>query len=245
MLRSVDNLGGFTILATDGEIGRVDEFYFDDENWAIRYLVINTGLWLLGRKVLISPIALGNVNRETRTFSVHLTKAQVENSPDIDTTKPVSRQHELDLLNHYDWAPYWTYVPGPHGIAVPAPSPESASQTTLEKEMEAIKEQQKDPHLRSTNEVIDYRVQASDGDIGHIGDLLVDEDSWTIEYILVASRNWLPGENVLVPTKRIQMISSNEKKIQVGLSQKAIKNRSEYDSMPIGSGEIEFHRYFD
>jgi hypothetical protein len=112
MLRSIISLTGYTIEATDGDIGHVRDLYFDDRSWIIRYLVVDTGTWLPGRKVLISPAALGRPNWQSEKFPVGLTKNQVKNSPDIDTTKPVSRQHEAELHLHYDWPPYW----GPTGL---------------------------------------------------------------------------------------------------------------------------------
>src|SRR5215203_5588313 len=94
MLHKISDLKGYTISATDGEIGEVQDFYFDDDDWTIRYLVIDTGKWLPGRKVLISPISMGKANRDRQSIAINLTKEQIENSPGIDTDKPVSRQYE-------------------------------------------------------------------------------------------------------------------------------------------------------
>jgi len=107
MLRNITELRGYAILATDGHIGTVDDFYFDDEDWAIRYLVVDTGGWLSGRKVLISPLSLGHPDFVGRLLPVSLTKSQVEHSPDIDTRKPVSRQHEAELFEYYGYPYYW------------------------------------------------------------------------------------------------------------------------------------------
>lgn len=107
MKRNIKSLIGFTIGATDGEIGKVTEFYFDDETWTIRYLIVETGSWLFGRKVLISPIALLTPDWENKIFPINLTKEQIKNSPDIDTERPVSRQQELDMYAHYPWGTYW------------------------------------------------------------------------------------------------------------------------------------------
>src|SRR5262247_2160585 len=119
MLRSLEELHGYTIHATDGDIGTVYAFFFDDKTWAIRYLVVDTGNWLPDRQVLISPIALGQPDWEGQFFSVKLTTEQVRNSPDIDTDKPVSRQQETLLHTYYDWPTYWSGgIPlGPHAAA--------------------------------------------------------------------------------------------------------------------------------
>ncbi len=106
-LRTVKDLRGYAIRATDGVIGKVDDLYFDDEDWAIRYLVVDTGGWLSGRKVLISPIAIGQPDWLDGVLPVALTKAKVEHAPDIDTRKPVSRQHEAVYLGYYGYPFYW------------------------------------------------------------------------------------------------------------------------------------------
>src|SRR4249920_3332530 len=175
MLRSATYLQGFTLRAMDGEIGTVDQFYFDDETWAIRYLVVNTGSWLAGRLVLISPIAVGQTDWESKQLEVALTKRQVEGSPDIDTHKPVSRQHEAEYLGYYGYPFYWEgpYLWGsmtsPAGLAVQSSVVAEASASRAETESE-------DSHLRSTKEVTGYHIEATDGEIGHVENFIVDHD---------------------------------------------------------------------
>jgi hypothetical protein len=103
MLRSIDDMRGFTIRASDGEIGSVDDFLFDDERWAIRYLVANTGGWLTGRLVLVSPIAFRSVDWDGRRFEVDLTRRQIEDSPSIDADQPVSRWKEEEYFRYYGY----------------------------------------------------------------------------------------------------------------------------------------------
>ncbi len=81
----MNDLKGFDILATDGEIGDVEELYFDDEQWAVRYIVVNNGSWLSGRQVLISPFSVTQVDRDNRKLHLCLTQDRVEKSPNIDT----------------------------------------------------------------------------------------------------------------------------------------------------------------
>src|SRR5437867_13162431 len=102
-LRSMNELRGYAIHATDSEIGAVDQFLFNDEQWTIRYLVVNTGGWLTGRLVLISPIALGTVDWKARTLDIALTSEQIEHSPDITTDQPVSRQKEEEYFRYYGY----------------------------------------------------------------------------------------------------------------------------------------------
>ena len=180
MLRSMNDLEGYAIRATDGTIGHVKDFYFDDEAWVIRYLVVDTGNWLSSRKVLISPIAIGHPNWAEKVLPVSITKEQVKNSPDIDTEKPVSRQHEIRYLGYYDYPYYWGGAglwgagayPGMMmtGYAGFASTPRAVRPDAEEAyaRAEAARHQDDDPHLRSCNAVMSYHIQATDGEIGHV-----------------------------------------------------------------------------
>ena len=129
MQNSTKDLKGNAIVATDGDIGKVDDFYFDDKSWTIRYLVADTGNWLLGRKVLLSPIAVGKADFSSGRINVKLTKKQVEESPSIDSDKPVSRQHEAYYHDYYGYPYYWSgpYLWGPCTIR--------GSQSTIRNEL--------------------------------------------------------------------------------------------------------------
>lgn len=231
MLYAVSTLEGYSLRAKEGDIGSVQDFYFDDEAWAIRYLALDTGKWLPGRKVLISPLSLGNADREEKAIAVNLTKDQVENSPDIDTHKPISRQHEIEFYDYYTYPYYWPgpylWGPVPYPGAMPAPT-ESA---TVNKELRAIKERElsKDQHLRSAKEVTDYYIEASDGDIGHVEDFLVDDQSWAIRYIVVDTKNWWPGKKVVVSPQWIRAVNWQDSKVYVDLPRDRIKQAPEYD----------------
>ena len=226
MLRNAKELHGFTIRATDGELGTVDQFYFDDESWAIRYLTVETGGWLGGRPVLISPISvLGVPDWQAKRLDVALTKKQVENSPDINTHQPVSRQHEIAYFGYYGYPFYWGgsnlwgAAPYPAGLAIPAST-------------EAIAERPpKDPadtHLRSSQEVTGYYIEASDGEIGRVDGFVIDDEDWAIRYIEVATRNWWPGKKVLVSPAWAERVSWEDSKVYFGLTREAIKDAPEY-----------------
>jgi hypothetical protein len=219
VLVNTSQLKGYTIRATDGELGTVEQLYFDDETWAVRYLVVDTGGWLAGRRVLISAISVIHADWLDRRFDVALTKQQVENSPDIDTHLPVSRQHEAAYLGYYGYPHYWA---GPEG---------SASTDALD---ERIRRESTDSHLRSTDEVTGYHIEAADGEIGHVDGFIVDDAAWGIRYMEVATRNWWPGNKVLVSPEWIERVSWAESKVYVALSRDVIQNGPEYeDSMPI------------
>ena len=238
MLRSIESLAGYKIQAKEGNIGKVNEFLFDDETWIIRYLVVDTGSWLSGRKVLISPLdTISTPDWASRTFPVGLTKEQVKESPDINVDKPVSRQHQLDLHRHYGWPVYWPSMT-PTGVPLVTPMP-----SQIEKEKAVATEEKGDPHLRSTKEVAGYSINATDGEIGHVNDFIVDDELWIIRYMVVDTGNWWPGRKVLVAPGWITKVSWSDDLVDVDLSKEAIKNSQEYNpSAPINK-EYEVRLY--
>jgi hypothetical protein len=233
MLRTAGALKGVTIEATDGDIGSVQDLYFDDRSWTIRYLVVDTGTWLPGRQVLISPMAFQPVPGASR-LRTELTKEQVRNSPPIDTDRPVNRQREIDFAQYYGYPYYWL---GPYrwgelaypGMPVPSPAP-----TAIEEEVLARELQGGDPNLRSVRDVMGYYIQATDGDLGHVEDFLVEDATWAIRYMIVDTRNWLPGRKVLVSPEWIVNVSWEDSKVAVDLSRRHIEAAPEFDpSMPL------------
>lgn len=241
MMRSITRLVGCKVRAKDGDIGRVEEFYFDDHKWIIRYMVVDTGRWLQGRQALISTAALKRPEWKSRAFPVNLTKEQVRNSPNIDTDRPVSRQHEARLHHYYDWPIYWTTGLEQYaGVGYPVPThlPLAA------KAKKAPLEKPADPNLRSTRRVTGYYIQAMDGEIGHVHDFIVDDETWAIRYIVVSTQNWLPGKKVLVSAPWIWRVSWDKSKMFVDLSRESIKNSPVFDhSKPVSRAYEE--RLFD
>jgi hypothetical protein len=248
MLRNVTSLKGFAIRARDGEIGTLDQFYFDDESWAIRYLVVNTGDWLGGRLVLVSPLALRQAEWESRRLDVALTKKQIEDSPPIDTHKPVSRQHEALYLGYYGYPYYWG---GPNlwGLAsYPAGLTVDREAVTKGEALRArAGKESPDSHLRSTDEVTGYHIEASDGAIGHVEDFLVDDDTWAIRYLEVDTRNWSPGKKVLVSPHWLENVSWPDSKVYVDLTRETIQNGPEWSESQTVTREYEnrLYDYYD
>lgn len=233
-MQTIKNMLGFTMSATDGEIGKVEDFYFDDETWTIRYLVVETGNWLLDRKVLIAPQALLACDWENETFPVNLTKEQIKNSPDIDTDKPVSRQHEMELYAHYPWANYWGggIWPGgmdTTGIMLPMPS------VPMEESVKSSKNNPGDnadgnPHLRSAKNLQSYYIHALDDTIGDVEDFIVDDSNWTIHYMIVDTGKWLPGKKVILSPNLIKEINWETSEVIIKASVDQVKNSPEYDA---------------
>jgi hypothetical protein len=235
MLRSMKDLNGFTIGATDGDIGQVETCYFDDASFTVRHLVVDTSGWLAGRKVLISPRALRDIDWDAKRINAALTKAQVEQSPDIDTDRPVSRQREIEYDRYYGYPSYWTgpYLWGDY----PAPflsDPATASSFEHEQRWEWEVREEGDPHLRSSATVIGNHIAATDGDIGHVEDFLVDEATWTIRYMVVDTSNWWSGKTVLVSPGWIAHVDWDASKVGVDMTREQIKDSPEYDpSAPV------------
>ncbi|MGB8010199.1 MAG: PRC-barrel domain-containing protein [Terriglobales bacterium] len=233
MLVNSAHLKGLVIQATDGTIGTVDQFYFDDETWTIRYLTVGTDGWLGERQVLITPFSIIHTDWQAKRLDVALTKKQVENSPNIDTYKPVSRQHEAVYMGYYGYPYYWggprMWGPAsyPSGLPVPALVFNEARADRIQKES-------MDSHLRSNEAVTGYHIEATDGEIGHVEGFIMDDRAWSIRYMEVGTRNWWPGKKVLVSPAWIQSVSWEKSKVYVGLSRETIKSGPEFvESAPI------------
>lgn len=227
MLRSQKELFGYKIEATDGDMGKVHDFLFDDEIWAIRYIVVETGTWLKKRKVLLVPSAAGQPDWKTSTLPVRLTKDQVKDSPEIDTDKPVSHQAEVELHKHFEWTPYWI-------ISVPGVVPPVPKEIKEEAKKEAQKERV-DVHLRSVKEVVGYHVQATDGGVGHVDQFIVDDTDWFIRYLVADIRTWLIFlRKVLISPAWIERVSWPDAKVFVDLTKTMVKHSPKYNpSAPV------------
>jgi hypothetical protein len=232
-------LEGFTVHATDGDVGTLQDLYFDDQEWKIRYLVVGTGPWLLGRQVLLAPLCVDLVRWQMRELIVDLTREQVEKSPEVDLAQPVSRQMEAKLHQYYRWAPYWRT--GARALAAAQAEEATAADEASEAERRAGA-----PALRSAQEVAGYDIQASDGEIGHIDDFFIDVTYWAIRYLLVDTRDWLPGKQVLVSREWLQAIDWARSQARVGLTRQEIKSSPEYDpDVPVArSYEVELYEHY-
>ncbi len=241
ILRSLKEMQGNKIIAPDGDIGKVHEFYFDDEFWMVRYIVVDTGHWLPGRRVLISPMAFEEPDWKNKTLSIRLTRDQVERSPALDKDSPVSRQNEIQLSEYYDWSPYWQLADVGSAIApMTLPAPYIPGK-------EMLRKGKGDPHLKNTREVIGYHIQAEDGVIGHVDDFVVDGSSWAIHYIVVNTKNWLPGKKVIISPWWVDEINWNESKMHICMPKQSIQNSPKYDfTIPINREyEDKLYEHYD
>lgn len=238
MLRNLNDLEGLALHATDGDIGSIKDFYLDDEAWVIRYLVVETGNWLATRKVLVSPMSLGQSDSTEKKLSASITREQVMNSPDVDTDKPVSRQHEIDYLGYYAYPLYW----GGTGLWGDRTHPNMimpefvSTPTFVQPEVDDILagdapiQRADDHHLRSCNTLLGYHVHATDGDIGHVQGLLVDDATWAIRYLVVNTSNWWMGHQVLIAPEWIHDVSWADGMVSLDLARQKVKEAPPYDS---------------
>lgn len=231
MLQNIKELLGAKLAAADGDIGQIKDFYFDDKNWAIRYLVADTGSWLSGRLVLLSPHAFGRFDQATKILPVGLTRKQIEDSPSIETEKPVSRQYEVDYHRYYGWPAYWHGggMWGFGGFPVVVMPP-------LKEEVDAAMrpDHEEDPHLRSAKAVTGYEIQATDGSLGSVTSFMVDDKSWAIGELVVEAGHWYSGKEILIPTAKITRISYEESKVYVNLMLADLKATGENEVATVG-----------
>ncbi len=250
MLRNVNDFYGFTVAASDGLIGEVRDCYFDDQTWTIRFFVVETGSWLGGRKVLISPLALHGLDWAAKALSASLTRERVKASPDVDTSKPVSRQHEVEQFGYYGLPFYWgeeqLWGGGPRpgmslaGYASPRPPAEPQETTDFVKAQARLhRARGDDPHLRSCRAIERYHIHASDGDIGHVESLLLDDETWAIRYLIVNTSDWWLGHQKLVAPPWITDIGWLDATVSVALTRQAVKDAPTYDAKALPNPEQE------
>lgn len=223
MFRSMTEILGYDVTTVDGESGTVTDFLFDDKQRTVRYVVVRTGGWLLGREVLISPVAIESADHETRTLTTVLTRKIIENAPGVETDRPVCHQQETTLVSYFNWPMYWAPV------AVPDASPGSSAV-----EIQEVAETEWDTHLRSVREVVGYHINCISDSMGHVEDLIVDLDTWVVRYLVIDTANWLPGKKVIVGCDWLTDVRWADRSVYVDLTRKQIETAPPYSArMPI------------
>ena len=242
MLVIASALKGYAIQANDGRIGTVSDLLFDDKTWQVRWLVADTGTWLSGRKVLIHPSAIRRADYERQELPVALTKAQVEGSPSLLQDQPVSRQMQNNLYDYYGWDSSWggSYLGmggmGMGAIASPLASPPyrggaAVIEADRERPMAGNGAGDGDPHLRSLAEVVGYHVHATDGVIGHIEDVRIDDAGWDIRYLVIDTRNWWPGRHVLMAPYAVREIRWSDREVRLDVTRDQVKASPLWDPL--------------
>jgi hypothetical protein len=227
MLWDTSAINGYAIEATDGQLGTVSDLLFSDSDWVVRWLVVDTGKWLLGRKVLLPVSVLGKPDQARRQFPIKLTKQEVQASPDIVTDQPVSRQVEAYVYSYYGWTPYWGNGDfSMSAMAMPLVTPILPTASAAD----ALANPNKgDPHLRSIAAVTGYHIHAVDGEIGHAENFLVDDVDWNLRYIIVNTKNWWLGERVLISPRAVRRIEWMDRLIYLEVDRQKVKTSATYD----------------
>ena len=254
MLNVVSSLKGFDIQAKDGSLGTVSDFLFDDSSWKVRWIVVDTGRWLTGRKVLIHPSAVLSADYVARKLSVALSMAQVKDSPDIRQDRPVSRQMQNNLYSYYGWDPLWgggvfgagTYGGAMYGgvgrgaiaSALSAPAYFGAG-AVREAEHGEMNSEDGDPHLRSISEVTGYHVHATDGNIGHVEDFLVESDNRGVRYLIVDTSNWWVGQHVLIAPHAVKEVDWSVRRIDLNVARDKVRSSPSWNPANTITGEFE------
>jgi hypothetical protein len=223
MLINTKDLIGSKLAASDGDLGHVKDFYFDDKTWVVRYLVADTASWLTGRLVLLSPHALGRFDEVGRNLPVNLTRKQIEGSPSIEAHKSVSRQYEVEYYRYYGWPTYWDGCAmwGVGDYPVVSEQAKGAFASGLRHH------HRDDKHLQSALSVKGYPIQTTDGIIGHVTGFLVNDRSWEIREMTVESGHWYSGKEILVSPGKIERISFEESIVHVSLTKEEIERTPE------------------
>ena len=235
MLQSIKKLYGDKLGASDGDLGHVKDFYFDDQNWVVRYLVADTGTWLPGRQVLISPHSLGGLSRHGKVLAVKLTRKQIEESPSIDSHKPISRQYEEEFYRFYGWDYYWDgdALWGKSGFPLLDLPPDNLSRGPTSPNRS--QPERRDAHLRSTQAVGGYHLEASDGTTGHVADFLINTQSWAISHLVIKTGHRLSGKEVQILTSKVVRISYDQSTVVVDLTRNAVEESPVHELAAVGT----------
>ncbi len=236
MFQNIKQLYGKSLGATDGEIGHVTDFYFDDKTWAVRYLVVNTGTWLTGRQVLLTPHAFGNhafgrSDADVNVLRVNLTRKQIEDSPSIEAHRPVSRQYEEEYYTYYGWPAYWEGSGALGAVGFPVVVPPLAAEDLRDRGHS----QPADLHLRSTKAVTGYQIQATDGPIGSISSFMVDGRTWSIRELVVDTGHWYAFKEILLLPENIERISYDDSTVFVNLTKEDLQHTLSNDVAQAGA----------
>jgi hypothetical protein len=242
-LVQIGTLEGYRVEGSDGVIGQVHDVRFDDHTWTVRYLVVDTGGWLSGRKLLVSPHSVRGVDRPRHVIVAAVTREHVRSSPDIDTERPVSRRAEIGLLKYYGFPYYWT---GRHRWGQRLYPKPLAVGGAVDSEHEPRGDDLEATHLRSVREVRHYTIHATDGETGHVEDFLLDVRTWAIGYMIVDTRRWWPGLRVLLPPEWIDYVSWIERTVHVNLPRETIRGAPAWDPLrPVDRPyEASLHAYY-
>lgn len=233
MLANTQELKGFEVVNEDEEVGKIEDYYFDKDYWVTRYIVVDTGNWLIERDVLISPESIENIDYGEGKIYLNISTDKIENSPPVLKDEPLLRTQEKDLADYFNWPYYWsaaeTGKPGVSGLSPNNLIREITIQENMDQQNPNINKEEVEAGLRSINEMINYNIHAVDGEIGHIEKFILDDDNWLVRYLVVDKRDFLPGKKVVLAPEWITNIDWVREEVKYNLKKEEIKNAPEYD----------------
>jgi sporulation protein YlmC with PRC-barrel domain len=235
MLRSIEEILGYKLQASDGHLGRVKDVHFDDTSWAVRYILVDSGGWLVGRQIVLAPQVLGEPDPNSRQMSVALGRQRIEDSPVIMRERGLTLGEQRLLAEYYDWS----LPPAQRREAAAPPSVADSGGRPARTLLQSQQAEQLDAHLKSLREMIGYHVRARGVDVGHIEDVLVQTDGWLLRYLVVDTRNLVPGKKVLVSPAWVPRVEWSGGVVDVDLPAGALKDGPAYDASQIVSPEYE------
>lgn len=228
------DLKNYTIQASDGDIGSVSEFYFDEEHFYLRYLVVNTENFLFRNLVLVSPISFTNINFEEKIIKLKITKKELEDSPGLDSVDVISRKYEKDYNNHFAWPYYWSAensasAIGPYGMPWGYYNQLGrAPRRTGEVNSDLVRNTD-DSNLRSSREVRSYSVKGiGNEEFGHIQGFILDPNTLALKFVIIDTIHFLPSKHVLLRPEWIEEISWESKTVEFSFSKELIKSAPSY-----------------
>jgi sporulation protein YlmC with PRC-barrel domain len=236
VLRRLRDYDGFEVWSREGrDLGRVEDFYFDDDRWAVRYIVVRTGSWFTGRSVLLSPISIAGLDWDRARIDFKLTEEQITGAPDADLAQPISRRYETEYAGYYGIPHYW----GGSDLWGMWSTPMEVQPPTAMEEPLSEQELLEAQHVRSMREVTGYHILATDGEIGHVEDFLVDGASWRIRYLMIDTSNWMGGRTVLLAPEWASRIEWVDQKVHVDVTRAEVEQSPEYDPAADIDGQYE------
>lgn len=246
MLWNASALKGYPIKATDGELGTVCDLMYEESNWAIRWVVVDTGDWLSGRLVVLPVAVVGQPDPEAHCVPARLTMKQVEQSVGVDSVR-TGNSDSLDCeqenlpqgRDHYIWGHHDGNTPP--AIALDPRVLSGATRATADMAVA-----RGDGHVSSISAITGYSIEATDGHIGHAEDFLIDTALWQVRYLIVHTSRWWPSEKLLVSPLSVERIDRHESTIHIAETRQRVKDSPPYIAADTVDGAFEelFHTYY-
>ncbi len=201
MFHDLKTLTGSVVVATDGEIGKVTDFLFNDQSWTIGYLVVDVRRRLIRRDVVLTVAAVKEPDWSKKVFQLQLTREQVRDSPVVDSVEPVSRQQRIAMEEYFGRFACWV--------------DRQAGGSSIPTGTEYPLHSKGNPHLRSAWHLTGYTVWSAGNEVGYLEGFIVDEPAWHIGYLNVKAGDWLNSRSVLIPTHSVESISWADHRVKL------------------------------